>query len=219
LAALAPVSPRAACAVAAACRARESPLLGFLLPRAQRRRVPLRRSAAVLRPQRRGWRSPNPHRCRPQGSCPSRRFWLRTRHARDPSGPRRSPWRPDASRPCSMPVAPLESPYRAFPSRGAVPALAGLLLPRRSAFARPTARQIQGVSSPFCRRADLSPRLARRLAGLGGQDEGSLESLGRRTWRVTALVYGVSSRIGRAHRTRRPARPLRSFALLESPFS
>jgi len=178
LAALAPVSPRAACAVVTTRRARESPLLGFLLPRAQLRRVPLLRSAAVLRPQRRGWRSPNPHRCRPQGSCPSRRFWLRSRHARDPCGSRRSPWRPDASRSCSIPLAPLESPCRAFPSRGAVPALAGLVLPCGFAFDRPTARQVRGFRDPFPRCADLSPRLARRLAGLGGRDDGSPESLG-----------------------------------------
>jgi len=166
-----------ACAAPTTRRARESPLLGFLLPRAQLRRVPLLRSATVLRPQRRGWRLPHHHRCRPQGSCPSRRFWPRTRHARDPCGSRRSPWRPDASRPCSMPLAPLESPYRAFPSRGAVPALAGLVLPCGFAFDCPTARSVQGFRGSFRRRADLSPRLARRLAGLEGRDDGSPESL------------------------------------------
>jgi len=35
-----------------------------------------------------------------------------------------------------MPLASLELPYRAFPSRGAVPALAGLLLPCGFAFDR-----------------------------------------------------------------------------------
>jgi len=71
--------------------------------------------------------SPNPHRCRPQGSCPSRRFRLFMLAAR--SRPLRIPpcaVAPDASRPCFMPLASLELPSRAFPSRGAVPALAGL---------------------------------------------------------------------------------------------
>jgi len=106
------------------------------------------------------WRSPGPHRCRPQGSCPSRRFWLRSRLVRDPAGPRRLPWRPDASRPCFMPLAPLESPFRAFPSRGAVPALAGLVLPCGFAFDRPTARPSRGIRGSFRRRADLSPELS-----------------------------------------------------------
>jgi len=103
----------------------------------------------AVKPEQEGWGSPNPHQCRPQGSCPSRRFWPRTRHARTPCGARRSPWRPDASRPCFMPLAPLESPYRAFPSRGAVPALAGLLLPCGFAFDRPTARHDPRVSRPL----------------------------------------------------------------------
>jgi len=61
-------------------------------------------------------------------------------YARGTHGPlriHRSPWRPDASRPCSMPLASLELPSRAFPSRGAVPALAGLVLP--CGFRSPTA--------------------------------------------------------------------------------
>jgi len=37
---------------------------------------------------------------------------------------------------------------------------------------------VRGIRDPFPRRADLSPRLARRLAGLEGRDDGSLESLG-----------------------------------------
>jgi len=36
----------------------------------------------------------------------------------------------------------------------------------------------EGFAAPFADRADLSPRLARRLAGLEGRDDGSLESLG-----------------------------------------
>jgi len=183
------------------------------------RRMPLLRPTVASRPQQGGWRSPNPHRCRPQGSCPSRRFWPCTRHARTPCGARRSPWHPDASRPCSMPLAPLESPFRAFPSRGAVPALAGLLLPCGFAFDRPTARHGPRCSRPLspARRplAAAGPK-ARRTGRLGRRFPGVAR---RRSWRVTALGCGVSSRIGRARRTRRPARPLRSFAPLESPFS
>jgi hypothetical protein len=79
---------------------------------------------------RRGGRgSPNPRRCRPQGSCPSRRFWLRSRRARTLA---RSAALRDAPTlrglvPCRS--RPWESPYRAFPSRGAVPDLSGLVLP------------------------------------------------------------------------------------------
>jgi len=118
-----------------------------------------------------------------------------------------------------MPLAPLESPYRAFPSRGAVPALAGLVLPCGFAFDRPTARQIRGFRGPF-------PRSRRPLAAAGpkarwtGRPGRRFPGVARRrTSRVAALVYDVSSRIGRARRTRRPARPLRSFAPLESPFA
>jgi len=76
---------------------------------------------------------------------------------------------------------PLESPYRAFPSRGAVPALAGQLLPCGFAFDSPNgAAQPKVFAAPFAYRADHSPRLALRLAGLSSWDDGSPESLGRR---------------------------------------
>jgi hypothetical protein len=118
-----------------------------------------------------------------------------------------------------MPLAPLEWPFRAFPSRGGVAALAGLVLPCGFAFDRPTARHGPRDSRPLsparrplaaaCPKARRTGRPGRRFPGVAR----------RRTSRVAALVCGVSSRIGRAHRTRRPARPLRSFAPLESPFS
>jgi len=92
---------------------------------------------------------------------------------------------------------PLESPYRAFPSRGAVPALAGLLLPCGFAFDRPTARH-----GPRCSRP-LSPIAPTTRHGWpcgspdwSSRDDGSLGSLGRRAWRVTALVCVARSRIG-----------------------
>jgi len=83
------------------------PLLGFFLPRTPLRRVPLfRRPGLATVPPRRG--SPVPRRCRPQGSCPSRRFRLRSRRLHGSlAEPAASPWRPDASRPYSMPLASL----------------------------------------------------------------------------------------------------------------
>jgi hypothetical protein len=80
-----------------------------------------------------GRRSPNPRRCRPQGSCPSRRLRL-TRGSLETFWASPFAVVPDASRPCSMPLASLERPSRAFPSRGAVPALAGHMLPCGFAF-------------------------------------------------------------------------------------
>jgi len=59
------------------------------------------------------------------------------------------PWHPDASRPSFMPLASLESPFRAFPSRGAVPALAGLLLPCGFAFDSPPPRLRPRTSRPL----------------------------------------------------------------------
>jgi len=95
--------------------------------------APSSSATRLLAEARVGRRSPNPRRCRPQGSCPSRRFWL----ARGSLGTFWVPpfaVAPDASRPCSMPLASLERPFRAFPSREAVPTLAGLVLPCGFAF-------------------------------------------------------------------------------------
>ena len=95
--------------------------------------------------------SPDPRRCRPQGSCPSRRF----RPARDSHEVFWTPpfvVAPDASRPCSMPLASLERPSRAFPSRGAVPALAGRFFLAGFAFdcRRRSARGIFTAAFPVC---------------------------------------------------------------------
>jgi len=100
------------------------PLLGFLLPE----RLDVGCAFSTRSPSRSLVTDEDCHGlvgCRPQGSCPSRRFSL----AR---GSHRTFWvpvftvTPDASQPSFMPLAPLELPFRAFPSRGAVPALAGL---------------------------------------------------------------------------------------------
>jgi hypothetical protein len=97
---------------------------------------------------REGRGSPDPRRCRPQGSCPSRRFRLSR-------GSLEAFWTPpfavdpDASRPSFMPLASLELPSRAFPSRGAVPALAGLLLPCGFALRHPPAQCLQEIRGRF----------------------------------------------------------------------
>jgi len=103
---------------------------------------------------------PDPRRCRPQGSCPSRRFWL-----------------PDASRPCFMPLASRSCPSRAFPPRGAVLALASLCFLAGSKFrphpARcpqdlhvrfPLSRQLESRDDGSSRPLVQSPRRTRRHA-------------------------------------------------------
>lgn len=115
------------------------PPVRFWLPRTLLRRVPL---VPPLRPEadsvgRRACHAPR--RCRPQGPCPSRRFWRALRHARDPCGPRHPPkHEPDASRPCSMPLASqwncpteLSLPEEPYPLSRATCFLAGSLSDRR----------------------------------------------------------------------------------------
>jgi len=164
--------------------------------------------------------SPDPRRCRPQGSCPSRRFRL----AR---GSLEAFWTPpfavapDASRPCSMPLASLELPYRAFPSRGAAPALAGrcflagsLSDHRQRSACGDFTTAFTGSRQPFATRA--RPKTD---PGLMSQDDGSLRSLVRpprhtgvcRTYRPVPTDTGLAGEW--------PARPLRSLAPPGSPFS
>jgi len=91
-------------------RSRDSgpPLLGFLLPSKRNYTgCPCSPARPCGRPGRR--RSPNPRRSRPQGSCPSRRFWLRSRHCTSSCELAVTPWHPDASRPYYMPLASLWS--------------------------------------------------------------------------------------------------------------
>jgi len=54
-----------------------------------------------------------------------------------------------------MPLASLELPYRAFPSRGAVPTLAGLLLPCGFAFDRRQRSILEKFTIAFAARAKL----------------------------------------------------------------
>jgi len=111
-------------------RAAGPPLLGFLLPRTQRRRVPL--FAAPAREPVRWARVATPPPVPSSGFLPLSTVTGFARGTHGPFRTRRSPWRPDASRPCSMPLASLELPSRAFPSRGAVPTLVSPCFPAGS---------------------------------------------------------------------------------------
>jgi len=163
--------------------------------------------------------SPDPRRCRPQGSCPSRRFRL----AR---GSLEAFWTPpfavapDASRPCSMPLASLELPCRAFPSRGAVPALAGrcFLAGSLSDIRRRSALGIFTTAFTTSRRLVATRARPRADPGLMNQDDGSLRSLVRSPRRAFArrTCRPLPKNTGLAGET--PARPLRSFAPPGSPF-
>jgi len=139
-------------------RSRDSgpPLLGFLLP-SKRLYVGCPCSPGQPRGQPGRRRLPHLRRCRPQGSCPSRRFKLRTRFDTSPCGARRSPWRPDASRPCYMPLASLWScptelslPEEPFP-------LSRDLASLRVRFRLPPARRDRALHGRFPRRASSLP--------------------------------------------------------------
>jgi hypothetical protein len=80
-----------------------------------------------------------------------------------------------------MPLASLERPFRAFPSRGAVPALAGLLLPCGFALRPPPAQCLQEIRDRFRVRCQLFAARARPKADPGrmSRDERSSRSLVR----------------------------------------
>jgi len=178
-------------------------------------------SACFLAVARAGRGSPDPRRCRPQGSCPSRRFRL----ARGSHGVFGTPpiaVAPNASRPSFMPLASLELPSRAFPSRGAVPALAGRLLPCGFALRPPPAQCLREIHGRFLR---FAPALRRSRPPEGRR--GTHEP-GRRFLAVASPVASTRSKACRTCRPlptdtglagKRPARPLRSFAPPGSPFS
>ena len=68
--------------------------------------------------------------------------------------------RPDASRPCSMPLASLESPFRAFPLPRSRARFREPLLPCGFAFDRCLARRAREFRDRFPHRVDPLPRLA-----------------------------------------------------------
>jgi hypothetical protein len=150
------------------------PLLGFLLPRTQLRRVPLSpRRPFPAAPVDEGIATPS--------SVPSSGFLpLSTVPAAHPAqhGP--------LSEPAVTPYAPrrfatlfhaarvpMELPFRAFPSRGAVPALAGLLLPCEFDIRPPPARRGREVHDRFptprqllaCSPPESEPRRMNRDSG------------------------------------------------------
>jgi len=159
------------------------PLVRFLLPRTQLRRVPCS-VASFLSVARAGRGSPNPRQFRPQGSCPSRRFRLSTRLA--PHAPRRLA---GLFHPARVPGAPLQS----FPFPGSRTRSRGPLLPCgfASDCRRREARGRFTIAFP-CRASSFAARA--RLAtdpGRMSRDEGFLRSLGRpprHTRRCTARI-------------------------------
>jgi len=163
---------------------------------------------------------PHSRRCRPQGSCPSRRFRL-ARGSLEVFWTPPFAVAPDASRPFFMPLASLELPSRAFPSRGAAPALAGrfFLAGSRSTVAGAVPAGASRSLSPLFAPA-LCPRTRPKAdPGLMSRDDGSLRSLVRsprparwacRTCRPHPTDTGLAGKL--------PARPLRSFTPPGSPF-
>jgi len=123
---------------------------------------------------------PHSRRCRPQGSCPSRRFRL-ARGSLEVFWTPPFAVAPDASRPFFMPLASLELPSRAFPSRGAAPALAGrfFLAGSRSTVAGAVPAGASRSLSPLFAPA-ICPRTRPKAdPGLMSRDDGSLRSLVR----------------------------------------
>jgi len=98
---------------------------------------------------------------------------------------------PDASRPSFMPLASLERPSRAFPSRGAVPALAGLLLPCGFDIRSLPAQCLQEVRGRFPRLCQLFAARARPEADPGrmSRDDGSSQSLVRSPRRAQGVSH------------------------------
>jgi hypothetical protein len=157
-----------------------------------------------------GRRLPHPRRCRPQGSCPSRRFR-----------------RPNASRPCFMPLAYLELPSRAFPSRGAVPSLLGLFSLAGSSSDRCRCVVNRGFATAFPGQG-FHPGSRRLFAPSppvkATRDAGAVTKVPRDCYvgRVRPACAGHLDRHIPSTpwlTGERPARPLRSFAPPGSPFS
>jgi len=130
------------------------------------RRVPLFANGRLSRSA--GGRGlPVPRRCRPQGSCPSRRCWPFVERAPPLRGASSSP-KPDASRPSFVPLAPWNA-LQSFPFPRSRARSRWPLLPCGFAFDR-RRRGAPRIACRFRRRADPSPRLAQRRARLRGRE-------------------------------------------------
>lgn len=156
------------------------PLVRFLLPRTQLRQGAPFSDARFLAVAHVGRGSPDPRRCRPQGSCPSRRFRL-TRGSLEVFWTPPIAVVPCASRPCFMPLASLELPSRAFPSRGAVPTLVGrcFLAGSLSDCRRRRACGVFTTAFTGSRRLFAARAHPKADPGLMRRDDGFLRSLGR----------------------------------------
>jgi len=118
-------------------------------------------------------------------------------------GPHRSPWPPTLRGLIPCRSRPWNFPSRAFPSRGAVPALAGLLLPCGFALRSPPAQRLQRLHDrfPVSRQPFAARAHPKADPGLMSRDARSSRSLVR------------SPR----HARRRTARAVRSLPTLGSP--
>jgi len=216
-----------ACAASPSCRARESPLSGFLFPRARLRRVPLCRShRGVARSRGPHVRSRRVKVARPSPE-PSSGFLplstvlaalaARTRPLRIPPFavvPRRFAALFHAARAHWIRPSELSLPEEPYPlSRALSPLWVRAGPPNGAA-------RSEVFAAPFADRADLPPRLARRLAGLkkpGRRFPGVARAphVSRCRGRLRRLVSDRAGLAGLGC----PTRPLRSVALLESPFA
>jgi len=109
--------------------------------------VPLSpRSRLSARPRRARVAMPSP--VPSSGLVPSRRFWLRAWRC-GPVRARPVPRRPDASRPCSMPLASLESSLQSFPLSRSRARSREPVAPLRVRVRRPPARPGQACHTAF----------------------------------------------------------------------
>jgi hypothetical protein len=166
-AARAPVPRRPLAWAGAAWSGSGSPLLGFLLPRALLRRVPrVAPSRACARGGEGGGRQAS------TGAvlgvlAPLDGSGRARGESRAPAGARLSPWRPDASRPCFVPLAPFGDSLQSFPFPGSRTRSRG---PRASVRVR--VRPPNGAAGPRCSRlvSPFAPTSRRSSPRRGSQD-------------------------------------------------
>jgi len=185
-------------------------------------RTPLRRvprfAAATAEPSRWGRGSPNPRRCRPQGSCPSRRIRPRSRIVSVPSRSPPSSVAPRRFAALFHAARALDSALQSFPLSGSRTRSRGPLLPCGFAFDHRRRGDLE-LARRFPRRVDPLPRLARRRAGLRGRDDGSPLPLGGPSCALLSASTASHPLVIAGLAGKRPARPLRSFAPPGSPFA
>jgi len=195
------------------------PLLGFLLPRTLSTSGAPSPPRATLAGARGGRGLPHPRRCRPQGSCPSRRFRQHAARSRllDPAvrrGPRRFAAFFHAAR---VPGASLQSfPFPRSRTRSRGPPASLRVRVRRPPLQLPKDlhdrfRQPRASSSPLRAHPEVDP-------GLESRDGGSPRSLGRSPRRTKCAARADSFPSDAGLRGEPPTRPLRSFAPPGSPF-